>query len=221
MFTADNWCVKVNEKVFGPYSSQQLRKFAHEGRLAEWSLIAPAGSKAWRKAKEENAFASFFGVVASESSPTIGRTFGRQDTHETESASIDARQSEPQTTIEQARRPGEARRAKPIGQRDAPRAHEPAGPANFVVIFDVVSGAAGRISSMVASLGPSFRIADNVWSVNCSLTAIGVRNALAPYLRPNESIFVVDASNGRASWQNYAPEAHSKITAAYVTPRRN
>jgi hypothetical protein len=48
-----------------------------------------------------------------------------------------------------------------------------------------------------------------------------VRNALAPYLRPNESIFVVDASNGRASWQNYAPEAHSKITAAYVNPRRN
>jgi len=61
MLVADNWCVKVNDKVYGPYTSQQLRNFAHEGRLAAWSLIAPAGSRSWRKAQEESTFSSFFG----------------------------------------------------------------------------------------------------------------------------------------------------------------
>ena len=53
-----------------------------------------------------------------------------------------------------------------------------------------------------------------------ALTAIGVRNALAPFLRAHETLFVVDATNGRTSWQNYAPEAHSKITQAFVHARR-
>jgi hypothetical protein len=60
---ADNWCIKANERVFGPYTSEQLRKFAHEGRFAATSLIAPAGSRDWREARYENAFASFFGAA--------------------------------------------------------------------------------------------------------------------------------------------------------------
>ena len=62
MVAADNWCVKVDDRVYGPYSHQDLRKFAHEGRLAAWSLIAPAGGREWRKASDEPHFAAFFGV---------------------------------------------------------------------------------------------------------------------------------------------------------------
>ncbi len=184
---ADNWCIKANDRVFGPYTSEQLRKFAHEGRFAATSIIAPAGSRDWREARSENAFASFFGA-APEPAP--------------------AKTNEP-------------RRPKAFGQSAAnsPSA-EQTGPANFVLIFDVVSAAASRIEPALLSLGRAFRLADNVWAVNCALTAIGVRNAVAPYLRPNESLFVVDATNGRTSWTNYAPEAHSKISAAFVHGKR-
>lgn len=183
---ADNWCIKSNERVFGPYTSEQLRKFAHEGRFAATSLIAPAGSKDWREARAENTFASFFGV-----------------------------------TPEAAPKSNEPRRPRTFGQVNAGSAPtEQTGPANFVLVFDVVSAAASRIEPALQSLGNAFRLADNVWTVSCALTAIGVRNAITPYLRPNESLFVVDATNGRTSWTNYAPEAHSKISAAFVHGKR-
>lgn len=181
---ADNWCLKADNRVFGPYTSEQLRKFAHEGRFSPTSLIAPAGSRDWREARQETTFASFFGA-------------------------------------ERAAVSGEPRRPRAFGHAANNNAStEQYGPANFVLVFDVVSAAASRIEPALQSLGNAFRLADNVWTVSCALTAIGVRNAIAPYLRPNESLFVIDATNGRTSWQNYAPEAHSKISAAFVHGKR-
>ena len=185
MLTAENWCVKVDEKIYGPYSTPQMRKFAHEGRLAAWSIISPAGSRTWREAREETTFASFFGYEAKKT-PGQSRSFGKRDA-ETETATNSKKSKRAVRT------------------------------ANFIVVFDVVSAAASRVEAAVMGLGPAFRIADNVWSVSCELTAVGVRNALAPYLNGSESIFVVDATRGKTSWQNFSPAPHAKISAAYLT----
>ena len=91
--------------------------------------------------------------------------------------------------------------------------------ANFIIIFDVISASASRVEAAVHSLGNAFRVADNVWSVSSDLTAVGVRNSIAPYLTPRESIFVIDATRGRTSWQNYAPETQAKISAAFTAAR--
>jgi hypothetical protein len=194
---ADNWCIKSNDRIYGPYSSRDLRKFAHEGRFAAWSLVAPAGSREFRQARDEPTFANFFGAAAP---PGAVRAFGKLD--------------------EAAADSGEARalrRARPLGSSATKAAPtEQIAPANFVIIFDTVNAAASRIENALASLGSAFRLAENVWTVNCALTAIGVRNAIAPFLRPRETLFVIDATNGRTSWQNYAPEAHAKITQAFV-----
>lgn len=203
MLAADNWCVKVNEKTYGPYTSQQLRKFAHEGRLAAWSLIAPAGSRAWRPAKEESTFAAFFGGSSQQQANTNERSFGRRDTNE---AANDTEATPEAKTATKSNKPKE---------RTA-RVAPPSEPSNFVIIFDVVSAAASRAEAAVLSLGPGFRIADNVWTISCGLTATGVCNAITPYLLPQESIFVVDATNGRTAWKNYAPELHAKLTAAWM-----
>lgn len=205
MLAADNWCVKVDDRIYGPYTSPQLRKFAHEGRLAAWSLIAPAGSRSWREVRTEPAFAAFFGLDV-RGRPDRPKAFGR-------------RSEEPEETLEtvvetQTQVSAPAPRRAP--ERGAPRAAAEPGYANFVIIFDIVNAAASRIETAVLSLGPGFRIAENVWVVSCELTAIGVRNALAPYLLPRESIFVVDATRGRASWQNQAPETHAKLAAAWA-----
>ena len=186
MVAAENWCIKVDEKIYGPYTSQQMRKYAHEGRLASKSLISPAGSRAWREAREESAFASFFG-------------------HRLRKSDV---------------RPPEKSFGKNGGEKaNGAAAQSETGTANFVIVFDVVSAAATRVGAAINSLGQAFRIADNVWTVNCELTAVGVRNAIAPYLAPSESLFVVDTTRGRTSWQNYAPELHAKISAAYTLPR--
>ena len=195
MPTAENWCVKVDDKIYGPYSTGQMRKFAHEGRLAAWSLISPAGARSWCEAGKEAAFASFFGMER-ETASSVGAVFGRRDYGAGEKSTAAA-----EITAHRIARP-----------------HEPDQPtvANFIIVFDVVSGAASRVEAAIISLGAAFRIADNVWSVTCELTAVGVRNAIAPYLSGRESIFVVDATRGRSSWQNYGPEPHAKISATYL-----
>ena len=183
MFAADNWCLKVDDKVYGPYTSGQLKKFAAEGRLAAWSLVSPAGANRWREAQNEGVFSSLFGKSSGEQ---INRQFGkRADQDEKESVK---------------------------GQVGVD--HQ--GASNFILIFDVVSAAATRVESAIMALGPGFRLAENVWTVACRQTAIGVRNAVAPYLLPRESLFIVDATRGRSSWQNYPPEVHAKLTAAWT-----
>ncbi len=202
---ADNWCIKSNDRIYGPYSSTDLRKFAHEGRFAAWSVIAPAGSRDWREARNEPAFAYFFGLAGAANAP---HAFGKADgSHSEVAPANNGADSANQTP----------RRARPLGQpaRSNPTTDQ-SGPSNFVLIFDVVNATASRVENTLAGLGNAFRLAENVWTVSCSLTAIGVRNAIAPFLRPHESLFVIDATNGRTSWQNYAPEAHAKITQAFV-----
>lgn len=207
MLTAENWCIKVQEKVYGPYTTQQMRKFAHEGRLASWSLVSPAGGQTWREAKREMVFASFFGKETPIVSPKAStKPFGKRNDCDNV-ISEDAAPVKKEDVV--AVNTVKEKRAK---RTDA--AME-SGDANFVVIFDVVSAAASRVEAAMMSLGPAFRIADNVWHVTCELTAVGVRNAIAPYLRGSESIFVVDASRGRSSWSNYAPEPNSKLAAAH------
>ena len=195
MLAAENWCVKVDDKIYGPYTTPQMRKFAQQGRLASWSLISPAGSQTWREADKESAFAPFLNDAKDR--PAV-KAFGKRDTDCFQAPSKDA------LANASARR-----RARP----------DDVGVANFVVIFDVVSGAASRVEAAVFGLGPALRLADNVWSVACELTAVGVRNAIAPYLSGRESIFVIDTTRGRTSWQNYGPEAHAHISAAYMTPK--
>jgi hypothetical protein len=203
MLAADNWCVKVDERIYGPYSSQQLRKFAHEGRLAAWSLVAPAGSRTWREAREEATFASFFGLETPRAT-TPPRAFGK-------------RSEFPEEQLEEPAAKGIDTIV--ISHRASAKAAAETGPTNFVIIFDIISAAASRVETAVLSLGPGFRIAENVWTVSCELTAIGVRNALAPYLLPRESIFVIAAARGRTSWQNYAPETHAKLAAAWAATK--
>lgn len=208
MLAAENWCLKVEGKVYGPYTTQQMRKFAHEGRLASWSMVSPAGSRAWREARNEHVFSQFFGTArpAPQKPEHTGPTFGKRSD---EPLDVDANETQTKADPETK---------NPVR---TPAAENELRAANFIVIFDVVSAAATRVEAAMQTLGPAFRIADNVWNVTCELTAVGVRNAIAPYLRGNESIFVVDATRGRTSWSNYAPEPQSKLTAAYIATKQS
>ena len=217
MLAAENWCLKVENKVYGPYTTQQMRKFAHEGRLASWSLVSPAGATAWREARRETIFATFFGSTKPiETLAPAAKAFGkRSDCEYTPNDDNPTDEAKAPTSASAVKTKSE----KHTDVNKSAESHDISS-ANFVVIFDVVSAAASRVEAAMLSLGPAFRIAENVWHVSCELTAVGVRNAIAPYLRGSESIFVVDASRGRASWSNYAPEPHAKISAAYLKSKQ-
>lgn len=194
MIAAENWCIKVADKIYGPYSSDQMRKLAHEGRLASWSLVSPAGSRAWREAREERRFTGFFGVNG-----TVSQ--GGSKSPVTKRGAV------------------RARRTRTNGAFGKAAADQQTGSANFIVIFDVDCCAAKRIEAAIHGLGPAFQLTQNVWTVTCELTAAGVKNAIAPHLSPHELIFVVDSTRGRSSWQNFSPEAQTRVADAF-TPNK-
>jgi hypothetical protein len=88
--------------------------------------------------------------------------------------------------------------------------------SNFVLIFDVVSGAASKLEHIIRNIGPAFRMTDNVWTVASDQTVMGIKNLITPHLQVRELVFVIDAHRGRSAWQNFAPETHSKLTKAWV-----
>ena len=176
MLATDNWCIKVAQRVYGPYTQDQMAAFASEGRLSGQSLVAPAGGKTWREARQ---YPAISGLLDKGTKPA-GRAFGKNAAAETPGVLADGAN------------------------------------ANFVVVFDVVSGAATRLAHVLSSLGPAFRLTDNVWTLASTQTALGIKNAIAPHLALREPLFVIDCSRGRTAWQNFAPETHAKLTKAWV-----
>jgi len=166
---SENWCVRVADRVYGPYPIDRMRSFVDEGRLAPNSMVAPEGERRFIRAGSAPALRPLF-VAPGESK----RAFGVRDADEP------SRSSEPSTSI-------------------------------FLLVFDTVSGAAGRLEKFVRALGPAQRVADNTWAVAAQGTAAGARNAIAPHLNTRETLLVVDASRGRSAWVNYCPETDAKM----------
>lgn len=52
MLATDHWCIKVLDKVYGPYTQSQMANFVEEGRLTGQSLVSPAGGKQFREARQ-------------------------------------------------------------------------------------------------------------------------------------------------------------------------
>ena len=63
----------------------------------------------------------------------------------------------------------------------------------------------------IAALGPAYRLLPNVWIVSTDQTVSAVRNRLVQELGKSDSLFVVDASRGKAAWFNFGPEADVRI----------
>ncbi|MEM9233307.1 MAG: GYF domain-containing protein [Pseudomonadota bacterium] len=76
-----NWCIKVAEKVYGPYTDQQMEAFATEGRLAPRSNVSPAGGTTWREAHNYSSLARLFEKGPKASGPTFGKAGNDDNAH--------------------------------------------------------------------------------------------------------------------------------------------
>ncbi|HEY1708304.1 MAG TPA: DUF4339 domain-containing protein [Rhizomicrobium sp.] len=77
---SDLWMMSVGGRIYGPYSAEQMRTFAGEGRLAATSLVARQGQESFRNASEEPDLAALFRpskavalADAGEEHPNFGR----------------------------------------------------------------------------------------------------------------------------------------------------
>jgi hypothetical protein len=83
--------------------------------------------------------------------------------------------------------------------------------AQFAVVIDIKSHSPGGFERAITSLGSAHRLVHNVWILSTTQTVNAVRNRLVPELGKTDSLFVVDASRGKAAWFNFGPDADVRI----------
>jgi len=83
--------------------------------------------------------------------------------------------------------------------------------AHFAVVIDRKSQSRGNLDEAISSLGPWYQLLPNVWIISTEQTVNGVRNRLLQELGKTDSLFVIDASRGKAAWFNFGPEADVRI----------
>ena len=85
------------------------------------------------------------------------------------------------------------------------------GHAQFAIVVDLKSRSPGNLEQAINSLGTAYRLLPNVWIVSTDQTVNAVRNRLVQELGKLDSLFVVDATRGKAAWFNFGPEADVRI----------
>jgi GYF domain 2 len=198
------WTINVSGRIYGPFTSERMRGFVGEGRLAPHSLVAREGSSDWHEARDEPEFSDVFAHRGHASSAPAPE------------ANIATPAPQPASTPQPMQQP---QMSAPVPHAPQPHAHPANGlttgehvAAHFAVIIDQkAAAAANNLESAINSLGHSYRLTTNVWIISTEQTVSAVRNRLVQELGKADSLFVIDASRGKAAWFNFGPEADVRI----------
>lgn len=197
------WSINVSGRVYGPFTSERMRGFVGEGRLAPHSLVAREGTDDWHEAREEPEFSDVFKDRGRAAAPASSPAPAQQPTRAAQPVSA------PQPAQPQAAPAPQPQTHAPQPVAAAPADH---AAAHFAVIVDQkAQGAASNIESAINSLGAAYRLTTNVWIVSTEQSVSAVRNRLVQELGKADSLFVIDASRGKAAWFNFGPEADVRI----------
>jgi hypothetical protein len=199
------WTINVSGRVYGPFTSERMRSFVGEGRLAPHSLVARDGSTDWHEAREEPEFSDVFAHRGAQPSRPVGARAvsaspSAQPAQVAQATAADARQTS-QPIAASAAQPSRTNGVETPDQRTA----------HFVVVADIKSQSSFNIEGAIGNLGPHYRLSHNVWIISTDQSVSKVRNRLVQELGKTDSLFVIDASRGKAAWFNYGPEADVRI----------
>jgi len=200
------WNINVSGRVYGPFTSERMRSFVGEGRLAPHSLVARDGSSDWHEARDEPEFTDVF-MQRTPPAPVLAPAAPAAPAPVPQSALaslITRAPPQPQPT-----------------QQNAPQVHA-SHPntsvvaehaiAHFAVVIDQkAQGGSSNIEGAIGSLGLFYRLTNNVWIISTDQSVSAVRNRLVQELGKSDSLFVIDASRGKAAWFNFGPEADVRI----------
>lgn len=78
-------------------------------------------------------------------------------------------------------------------------------------MVDRKSRSTGNLEDAIASLGPAYALMPNIWILATDQSVNAVRNRLVQELGKLDSLFVIDASRGKAAWFNFGPEVDVRI----------
>ncbi len=94
---------------------------------------------------------------------------------------------------------------------DSPGAETKSESANFVLITDIKADSNSDLEQAIMRMGQTSLVMRNIWVLHGNYTVGALRNALIPYLRPMDSLFIVDVNRGKNAGFNLGPEIDAKI----------
>jgi hypothetical protein len=103
------------------------------------------------------------------------------------------------------------RRDEPAGFGRGDDQSRSGGRSRLVVIADMKSGSISKLEEEIATLGPTCTLLPQVWLLTTEVSVNTVRNLLVQQIGKLDMLFVVDASNDKAAWFNFGPEADARI----------
>jgi hypothetical protein len=86
----------------------------------------------------------------------------------------------------------------------------------IVIVAELKSGSVRALERAMLDLGPAYPIASRAWLLSTGLSVAAVRNLLVQTLGRFDQLFVVDATNQKLAWTNYAPEAEVKLRRIWM-----
>jgi hypothetical protein len=179
---ASMWTIKANDRSYGPYTLEQLRRFAGEGRLAPHSLVARDGASDHRPASDDPELAALFQAAQPQLPPQ-------------------------QTSA--AQRPVFFTAEGDLGRvRPEP---ESAAFGRFLVLADMKSRSISGLEEEIHRCGQATPLMPQAWLLSSDMTINALRNQLVQKLGRIDMLFIVDATRNKAAWFNYGPEADSRI----------
>ena len=199
------WNINVSGRVYGPFTSDRMRSFVGEGRLAPHSLVARDGSSDWHEARDEPEFTDVF-MQRAPVPPPAALAVAPAPAPKPALASLITRAPQPQPQSTPAHAP-QVQASNPNISAAAEHAI-----AHFAVVIDQkAQGGSSNIEGAIGSLGLFYRLTNNVWIISTDQSVSAVRNRLVQELGKSDSLFVIDASRGKAAWFNFGPEADVRI----------
>lgn len=85
------------------------------------------------------------------------------------------------------------------------------GPSHVVVIADMKSRSIVGLEEEIYRLGQACPLLPQIWLLRTNQSVNAVRNHLVQQLGKLDVLFVVDATNNKAAWFNFGPEAEARI----------
>lgn len=116
-----------------------------------------------------------------------------------------------------------SREVVPVPRRDGAhgfgRNERPGGSGrcHVIVIADMKSGSIARVEEEISGFGPFFAILPQAWLLSTDASVNTVRNRLVQQLGKLDMLFVIDASNDKAAWFNFGPEADARVRKLWRT----
>jgi hypothetical protein len=95
-------------------------------------------------------------------------------------------------------------RNKDEGQKNGERAH-------IIIIADMKSRSISGLEEEIYRLGQAYPLLPQIWLLRTDQSVNTVRNLLVQQLGKLDVLFVVDATNNKAAWFNFGPEADARI----------